>query len=67
VEKNLFGKCDYELILIDCEMPFMDGYEATRQIVSFLSSHCLREPHIIAVSGHTDQLHQDLCLEAGME
>ena len=45
----------------------MDGYEATRQIVSFLSSHCLRQPHIIAVSGHTDQLHQDLCLEAGME
>ena len=67
VEMNLYAKCDYELILMDCEMPFMDGYEASRQINSFLQSHNLRLPHIIAITGHTDQLHQDLCLKAGME
>jgi CheY-like chemotaxis protein len=36
IEKNLHQMCDYELILIDCEMPFVNGYEATHKIINYL-------------------------------
>ena len=29
VEDNNYVKCDYHLIFMDCNMPFVDGYQAT--------------------------------------
>ena len=53
VEENNGDLCIYELILMDCNMPVMDGYESSLKIRSYLQSFSLPQPIIIAVTGHT--------------
>lgn len=54
---------EYGLILMDLQMPVLDGYEATRLIRSF--THSTRPP-IIAVTAYTLNGEKEHCLEAGM-
>ena len=35
-KSNVLKKIKYDLILIDCNMPFLDGYEATKRIRQLL-------------------------------
>ena len=44
----------YNLILMDCSMPIVDGYEATEQIRKFLRNHNLQQPQIVACTGHVE-------------
>jgi CheY-like chemotaxis protein/HPt (histidine-containing phosphotransfer) domain-containing protein len=53
---------NYDLILMDCEMPRMDGHEATRRIRA--SIH--RNIPIIAVTAHAMSEERDRCLKDGM-
>ena len=67
-EFRQFGerKCGFELILMDCNMPFMDGYDATTEIREYLYSLKIKQPLIVALTGHTEPNYIKRARLAGM-
>jgi CheY-like chemotaxis protein len=63
-------KTRYDLILMDCQMPEMDGFEATRRIrewESVIGDGNSRHPiPIIALTAHATPRDRENCLAAGM-
>ena len=55
-----------QLILMDCEMPEMDGFEATRQIRRLERQYNLPEVPIIALTAHILDEHRQRGVESGM-
>ena len=51
---------------MDCNMPVLDGYEATKQIRNLMYSHNLDQPVIIAVTGHTEDSFIQKAYQSGM-
>lgn len=57
----------YDLVLMDVQMPEMDGIEATRIIRSAQSSVLNHDVRIIALTAHTMKGDMERCLQAGMD
>lgn len=55
----------YDLVLMDCHMPEMDGFEATRAIRDREGAN--RRTPIVALTVTVDRLDRDACLAAGMD
>lgn len=55
----------YHVILMDIQMPEMDGLEATRQIRDTYTAE--QQPHIIAMTGHASDEDRQQCLQNGMD
>ncbi len=58
---------DFDLVLMDCEMPIMDGYAATQKIRENESSAGRPAVPVVAMSAHVAQEQKRRCTEAGMD
>ncbi|SHI64255.1 Signal transduction histidine kinase [Desulfatibacillum alkenivorans DSM 16219] len=57
----------YDLILMDGQMPIMDGLEATRKIRQFEALHKVKRTPIVALTAHAMTGDREKFIEAGMD
>ncbi len=55
-----------DVVLMDVQMPVMDGFEATRRWRAIESTRSYRVP-IVALTGNAMSTDREMCLEAGMD
>jgi CheY-like chemotaxis protein len=66
LQRNNNYSLDFRLILMDCNMPFKDGYETTKEIRQLLFDSGVTQPIICAVTGHTEPMYVKTAIMSGM-
>ena len=61
-----FEKNHYDLILMDCQMPELDGYETTR-IIRAIEQKTKSYTPIVAITANSTEKDMKLCIESGMD
>jgi two-component system, sensor histidine kinase len=61
------GDIDYDLILMDCQMPVLDGFDATRRIRGSELERGAARVRIVAVTASAMAEDRRRCLDAGMD
>jgi signal transduction histidine kinase/DNA-binding response OmpR family regulator len=61
-----FTRCAFDLILMDVQMPVMNGYDATQAIRAAEQGGDRRVP-IVALTAHAMKGDREICLQAGMD
>lgn len=57
----------YDLVLMDCQMPVMDGYEATKEIRNSNSKVMNNKIFVIAMTANAMKGDREKCINAGMD
>ncbi len=57
----------FDVVLMDCEMPVLDGLSATRMLRAREQSRCGRHQAVVALTAHAYPAERDRCLDAGMD
>lgn len=65
---DLLDKATFDLVFMDCQMPLLDGYEATK-LLRQIEHESSEETHlpVVAMTAYALQGDRERCLEAGMD
>jgi two-component system chemotaxis sensor kinase CheA len=64
---NASIKEPFQILLLDCQMPVMDGYEATQEIRKGNAGEANIDVAIIAMTGMSGEKEKQKCLDCGMD